>query len=542
MQCRPIYVIYLVCLLALLLTKTIKSQTGIVQNVRGVVVDKSSQTPLPGANIILQNSDPLNGTVTDLNGNFMLTGVRVGRQNLKISFVGYQTLELNELIVSSAKELVLKVELEENIYTTGEVVIQSYLRKDKPLNSMALVSARSFTIEETNRYAGSYGDPARMAANYAGVLSSRDNRNDIIIRGNSPMGLQYRVDGIEIANPNHFGALGTTGGPITVLNTNLLSNSDFLTGAFPAEYGNALSGIFDLKMRTGNTERYEYWGQMGFNGLEFGAEGPVSRKAGSSFLAAYRYSFVDIIEKFGFELKESADYQDLSFKLNFPTRKTGSFSIMGIGGTSNIEMVDSDSPQEDWTFATHGEDISTGSVIATVGITHQYFITKATRIRTDLAFIGTDVETQIDTFNLNPAHQFNWGGEKSKEFKYTLSSSIKSKIDSKNNISFGFTGDLYHVDYTDSTYYSGRYHMETDSRDQFALIRANGQWERKFIRWFTGYLGLNAQYLTLNSSFFIEPRLGMMWEVSPDSIGKLRIWFAQPNPAKNDVLCAIDRS
>ena len=150
---------------------------------------------------------------------------------------------------------------------------------------MALVSARSFTIEETNKYAGSYGDPARMAANYAGVLSARDNRNDIVIRGNSSMGLQYRMDGIEIANPNHFGALGTTGGPITVINTNLLTNSDFLTGAFPAEYGNALAGIFDLKMRTGNTERREYWAQIGFNGLEFGTEGPVSRKNGSSYLA-----------------------------------------------------------------------------------------------------------------------------------------------------------------------------------------------------------------------------------------------------------------
>ena len=170
-----------------------------------------------------------------------------------------------------------------------------------------------------------------MAANFAGVLTSRDNRNDIIIRGNSPIGVQYRLNGIKITNPNHFGAEGTTGGPITMLNTNLLANSDFLTGAFPAEYGNALAGVFDLKLRTGNSEKHEYWAQMGFNGLEFGLEGPFSKKTAATYLAAYRYSLTDIIEKMGVKLKESARYQDLSFNLNFPTKKNRGFYIVWPG-------------------------------------------------------------------------------------------------------------------------------------------------------------------------------------------------------------------
>jgi hypothetical protein len=507
--------VFLIFISILSATVTLQCQTGFFQIIKGIVVDKTSQVPLAGANVILVNSDPLNGTVTDLSGNFVLKNVPSGRQSLRVSFIGYQSTDLTDLIVSSAKETVLKIELEENIYTAGEVTISSEIRKDKPLNLMALVSARSFTIEETDKYAGSYGDPARMAANYAGVLSSRDNRNDIIIRGNSSMGLQYRMDGIEIANPNHFGALGTTGGPISVINTNLLTNSDFLTGAFPAEYGNALAGIFDLKMRTGNTERREYWTQMGFNGLEFGTEGPVSRKSGSSYLAAYRYSFVDILEKLGVELDESAKYQDLSIKLNFPTKNAGTFSLIGIGGTSRIKILDSESDQEDWTFETHGEDINTGSAVLSFGISNQYFFNESTRIKTDLSFVGSNVSTQIDTFGLTSPEKFNWAGEKSTELKYTITSSLKKKIDAKNNFAFGITGDKYDVDYSDSTFFKGNYRIETDSRDLFSLLRAYSQWERRYIYRLTSYLGLNFQYLTLNSSVSLEPRAGLLWEISP---------------------------
>lgn len=515
MQCSFQKILQLAFIAVFAFTISLQAQTVFVQQVKGTVVDKNSQTPLTGANVLLLNSEPLNGTVTDLKGNFILKDVPVGRQSLRVSFVGYQTLELTELIVSSAKELVLSIELVEDIYSAGEVTIEADLRKDKPLNPMALVSARSFTIEETNKYAGSYGDPARMAANYAGVLSTRDNRNDIVIRGNSSMGLQYHIDGIEIANPNHFGASGTTGGPITVINTNLLTNSDFLTGAFPAEYGNALAGIFDLKMRTGNTDKREYWAQMGFNGLEFGTEGPVSRKNCSSYLAAYRYSFVDILEQLGVNLDETAKYQDLSFKLNFPTRKAGTFSIVGIGGTSRIIIPDSDSGPEDWTFETHGEDVNTSSAVASIGISNLFFMNENTRIKTDLSFVGSTVDTKIDTFSLTSPEPFNWGGERSTEYKYTLSSALKKRLNSKNNIAFGITGDYYLVEYSDSTYYQGFYHKDTDCRDNFGLLRAYGQWEHRFTSGLTSYLGLNYQYLTLNSSSAVEPRAGLMWEINP---------------------------
>ena len=224
--------------------------------------------------------------------------------------------------------------------------------RDQPLNEMAVISARSFTVEETERFAGSVGDPSRMASSFAGVSTLSDQQNEIVIRGNSPMGLLWRLDGADIPNPNHFASLGTTGGGLSMINNNTLSNSDFFTGAFPAEYGNALSGVFDLKMRNGNNDSYEFTAQVGFNGLEAGAEGPISKKQGSSFLLNYRYSMLMLVDKvIGTEaLSVSAVpfYHDLSLKFNFPGKKYGKFSITGIGGVSGINEIESDKDTSEW--------------------------------------------------------------------------------------------------------------------------------------------------------------------------------------------------
>ncbi|NTV84482.1 MAG: TonB-dependent receptor, partial [Bacteroidales bacterium] len=227
-------------------------------------MDKSTQVPLPGATIVLLNSDPLKGAVTDERGLFRIENVPLGRQSIRVSFVGFKEITLSNLNIITGKELILLIELEEAIEEIGEVVIRPESGKDQPVSDMAVISARSFTIEETERYAGSVGDPSRMASGFAGVSTLSDQQNEIVIRGNSPMGLLWRMDGVDIPNPNHFASLGTTGGGLSMINNNTLTNSDFFTGAFPAEYGNALSGVFDLKMRNGNNESYEFTTQVGF--------------------------------------------------------------------------------------------------------------------------------------------------------------------------------------------------------------------------------------------------------------------------------------
>jgi len=205
------------------------------QTVRGVVLDKLNRSTLPGANVVLLNTQPVNGTVTDADGRFRFERIPVGRVSLKISFIGYKDVVLSNLILNTGKELVIEVELEENVIQQKGVEIKATTDKTATLNKMASVSARSFTVEETERYAGSRNDVARMASNYAGMMGANDARNDIIIRGNSPLGLQWRLEGIDIPNPNHYGSPTSSGGPVCMINNNLPSNSDFLTGTFPGE-------------------------------------------------------------------------------------------------------------------------------------------------------------------------------------------------------------------------------------------------------------------------------------------------------------------
>ena len=247
---------------------------NLTQTVRGSLKDKQTFEPLIGAKIIIVGTDPLIGAVSDLDGKFRLENVPVGRQQIAISYVGYEPMVLSNIDVAS-KEVVLNLEMTEAVNMMKKVEVKANSDKGESINKMATVSIRQFSVEQSNRFSGSFNDVARMAQNFAGVQGADDSRNDIVVRGNSPTGVLFRMEGVDIPNPNHFARFGTAGGPVSILNNNVLANSDFMTGAFPAEYGNAIAGVFDLKMRTGNNEKHEFMFQMGFNGAELMAEGPL---------------------------------------------------------------------------------------------------------------------------------------------------------------------------------------------------------------------------------------------------------------------------
>jgi hypothetical protein len=288
---------------------------------------------------MILSTEPVVGSSTDPDGNFKLTKVPVGNHTLKVTFIGYIDLTIPNVIVNSGKEVVLTIPLEEDIVQMEAIVIEETLDKNKPLNDMATVSARTFSVEETRKYAAAVNDPARMVASFAGVVPTSDGNNSISIRGNSPYGLIWRMEGVDIPNPNHFANVATSGGGISILSTQLLTNSDFLTGAFPAEYGNALSGVFDLNLRKGNNEKHEYTIQAGFLGMDVAAEGPFSKNYNGSYLINYRYSTLAVLTKFGLEVGEGVTaFQDLSYNFHFPTKKYGSFSLFGFGGLSSDKV------------------------------------------------------------------------------------------------------------------------------------------------------------------------------------------------------------
>ena len=511
----------IILLFAILLSSItlIKAQEAITNTIRGSVVDATTKAPLPGATIVLLGSNPTIGCVSDVDGNFILKSIPIGRVGLKVSYIGYSDRFYNNLTLYAAKELVINVSLDEKVFTTKAVEIRAKVDKQRPRNEIATVSARTFSVEETQRYAGSLGDPSRMAQNYAGVMSVGDSRNDIIIRGNSPMGLLWRMEGIDIPNPNHFGASGTTGGPVSMLNTNLLSNSDFFTGAFPAEYGNALSGVFDLQMRNGNNQNHEFVAQIGFNGFELGAEGPFSKKSQASYLINYRYSTLAVMDKIGLGALTGSSvpqYQDLTFKLNIPTKKAGRFVLYGIGGKSFIQLWDSKKKDDEASYGLSGTDTDFGSEMGVVGFYNVYYFNKSTRLKTNLSMSGTKATTAIDSLKGPDNTKTQFYRSSNSEVKYSFSTHLIKKFNSRNTLTTGVIFDRYDVNYLDSAYHwqSNHYFSDSDTKGSMNLIQAYTQWKHKFNDKLNFNIGLHYQYFDLNKSQVLEPRAGMEYKFS----------------------------
>ena len=523
--------LFIIAFLFLAVTGAKAQENGITQNIRGIVIDAESQMPLIGVNVYLQ-SDSHIGVSTDINGEFMLENVPVGRQSLEFSFIGYKPVLKRNLQIQTGKELYLEVEMTEMVEQLSEVVVKAEYNKSHTINRMATVSSRSFSIEETERYAGSLGDPSRMAQNFAGVLSAGDQRNDIIIRGNSPTGLLWQLDGVPIPNPNHFGAMGSTGGPVSMLNNNLLSNSDFFTGAYPAEYGNALSGVFDLNMRNGNNQTRQYVFQVGFNGFELGAEGPFSKKHQASYLVNYRYSTLGVMDALGFDVSGGSvpQYQDLTFKVNLPTKKAGTFSLNGMGGNSYI-MFDQDSENDGTYNNAAGLNTSNGSDLAFVNLSHLYFFNEKTRIKTWVSGSVFQVHTLVDSLDYKDStrseilKEILYYREQNREDKIQAGTKISSKINARNFLDLGLSFQRTQVNYLDSVLYDidtlnsspvYNYTVNTDIKgDYLNLLQAYAQWKHKFTDDLSLYSGVHAQYLELNKSFSAEPRFSLEYQLAP---------------------------
>lgn len=501
--------------LIIALTGSINAQT-IYQTVRGTVVDKISQSPIPGAVVMLLNAVSASGNVSDENGKFKLAGVPVGKQSLKISFMGYKEVVMQNLSVNAGKELVLNISMEEDVTAMNEVEITAKVEKNKPLNDMSAVSTRAFSVEETQKFAAAANDPARMALAFAGVVSSGDGNNNISIRGNSPNGLLWRMEGVEIPNPNHFSNVGTSGGGISILSAQLLNNSDFSTGAFAAEYGNALSGVFDLKLRKGNNQKREYTIQAGVMGVDLSAEGPFKKGYDGSYLINYRYSTLSVLGKMGVPLGDAiTNFQDLSFNIFLPTKKLGNFSAFGFGGLSDqVSYAKKDSLK--W-----GEDEFTSynarfySNTGAVGLTNTRLFSNQSYLKTALVLSGNKngyeqlkIQDDYATFIKDYDQRYT-------QTKVTLSSTYTRKLSAKSNIRTGFIlnqlgYDLLQRNTNDSVVLAEEINVKGSTQTAQAFF----QWSYKLTPKLTSNIGLHYFQLFLNNSNSVEPRGSLKYELN----------------------------
>jgi hypothetical protein len=490
-----------------------EAQTELYTAIRGTVVDKQSQFPIPGVQVIVISSNPVRAGVSDENGNFRVEQVPVGRQSIEVKMMGFEPMSFANVLLYSNRDLELNVQLMESITTTGTVEIVAQENKSETINKMSSVSTRTISMEEARRFSGTLQDPARMAQNFAGVSNASDSRNDIVIRGNSPTGVLWRMEGIDIPSPNHFATLGTTGGPVSMLNANNLASSDFSTSAFAAEYGNALAGVFDLRLRSGNKDKREFMGQVGFNGFEFGAEGPFKKGKQASYMLNYRYSLLGALQNMGVSFGTGAavpQYQDLTFKIDVPTAKAGRFALWGVGGTSFIDFKAAESDASDL-YNGDRQNSQWTNTTAVAGASHTYFFNEKTYGKLTLAWSTAAGTGYIDSLDVARNTHRTFGQDRTQE-KASAHYFINSKLNSRNSIRAGVIADKYYVHSVDSVLYqSAFYFRQSDQTGTVGLAQAYAQWQYRPTNRLTVNTGIHSQYFSHNNKSAVEPRLGMRY-------------------------------
>ncbi|MBS1771910.1 MAG: TonB-dependent receptor [Bacteroidetes bacterium] len=499
------------------------------QKIHGIVTDAASKQPLAGVIVVLQSNININA-ITDDKGFFEIENVPVGRQNFMFKLVGFEDYMVQQAMIISGKETDLSISMTESLKNLKEVTVKGSRDKIKPLNEFASLSARAFSVEETRRYAAAFSDPARMAQNFPGVSNAGDMDNSIVVRGNSPKGVLWRMEGIEIPNPNHFTSLGASGGAISMLNANTLGNSDFYTGAFVPEIGNALSGAFDLNLRNGNTQKREHTIQIGTLGAELATEGPLGKNKRASYLINYRYSTLAILQQFVDLNGVVPKYQDGSFKVNMPTNKAGTFTVWGLGGynkAANTPEADSSK----WTDDKPNEKFNSTNYMMVGGVSHQYFIKKDAYIKTIVSASQDKSEMNADT--LNPTDSYKNVPVNHTQLSNTAiraSLMYNQKLNAHNTFRAGIIGQQINYDlelaYFDNQKHQWKQILSGNGGTQF--YQGYIQWKSRLSEQFTVIGGIHGSYLALNSKYSIEPRISATYQINKNKFSIATGFHSKP--------------
>jgi hypothetical protein len=504
----------------------------LTQTVRGKIYDSETNIPLSGAKIQIFTSDTLAlyRTVTNTDGEFELPNIPIGKHELTSRYGFYEARSVT-ITVNTGKETIVQLPMSEAFIQQEEVKVTAR-RKGEAINELSTISAQQFSVEETNRYPGSRSDPARMASNYAGVQGADDSRNDIVIRGNSPLGVVWKVEGIDIPNPSHFAISGSTGGPVSILNNKILGNSDFFMSAFPAEYGNSTSGIFDLKLRNGNSNIHEFTGQFGFLGTEIMAEGPLGKNKKASYLAMGRYSTLSMFKAMGIQIGTDAvpTYGDFAFKFNWNLKKGASLSWFAIGGKSNIAIKISEQKEYSEEFYGQGDrDQYFGTSMAVSGLVYKKSLNEKTFLSATAAVSYEEQHTHHDflirtldttytdgnpVYNIRVDSIYPLMGYSFRTTRTTGYFSINHKITSQHLIKAGINLEGQYMNMLDSALNTSQtaFVERWNYRGYAALIQPFVQWKWRISEAMDFTAGLHSQYYSLSNSLSpVEPRLGWKW-------------------------------
>jgi acetylornithine deacetylase/succinyl-diaminopimelate desuccinylase-like protein len=503
----------------LLFSNSVRSSL-LTQKIRGTIIDKTSQLPLSGCIVVVaSDTSVLGAATTNVLGKFDLGSIPIGRHKIKVFDLAYRELEVRNVVLGTGREAVLHLSLEKE---GANGLVYSGQSQDISINDMAFVSTRTFAVEETERYAGSKGDPGRMVSNFAGVRGLDDTRNDMIVRGNSPIGLVWRLEGIDIPSPNHFALFGSTGGGVNIISNKILANSDFISGAMPPEYGNSVAGVFDLNLRSGNTENMEFAAESGVIVTELLAEGPLGKSRGASFLVSVRNSSFDLFNRLNRQLGEETasliglagipEYRDAAIKLNWPLRDHSNISLFGIGGTSEIEFLEEDRDPCSFSFEDHNQNVDFGTSMGLMGINYDRFIGSGTHARISVFTSIKDIHSRRDLVVRDSFTQSiievkpKYRNEFYKQ-DYGLRFVLNSRLNARHSLRYGLNLE------------DGYYNM-IDSLNEVSTTNYRGhipegnifaQWRFDLSNSLAITAGFHSAYFSLNSASSFDPRISALW-------------------------------
>lgn len=524
----------LAALFGVLLTGNLFSQS-LTQTLRGTVLDADNKQPLTGVQVLLSSS-PSKGASTDAEGRFRIENVPIGRVSLQVTYVGYENLQVQNIVVNSGKEVVLTLEMQESAAKLQEITITATQNKGEAVNEMALISTRSISPEETNRYAGGFNDPSRILSNFAGITNTQDGSNDIIVRGNSPKYVQWRLEGEQITNPNHFGDQSAVGGSISLLNNNLLAASDFHTGAFAPEFGDALSGVYDVRLRAGNNEKTEFLFGLGLLGTEMTVEGPFKKGYGGSFLVNYRYSTVGLVSDLGLVdvVNGVLNFQDATFKIVLPTKKAGLFSVYGLGGKSGFQLEDVTpaiwvTPGNNTTESETRNDFNKKSHLFNTGIKHSIQIGNKGLLHSSISYSSEGIEDDI--FEAGVVRFYDDEGElirdsvfsRSQTFQgrlrkptYRGSLTYQHKFSARSKVQIGSKYTLFDTRFEQNRFTdNGSQKLELlDFHENISTVRNFISWKYRVGEKLVLVSGLHNMNVLLNQKSTLEPRLALEWRAT----------------------------
>lgn len=512
------------------------------QTIRGTVQDADTGQPLAGATVVV-NEDT--GTVTDSLGRFRLDDLEIGRHyQLTVSYLGYAPVVVTEIFLESGREQVFDIGLSQSNAELATVTVRGRQTEGR----WRLPSVQVLTIEETLRFPATFLDPARLATAYPGVVGDNDQANGISVRGNSPNNVRWRLEGVDIVNPNHTPNAGTfsdrvtqSGGGVNILSAQLLGATRFYTGAFPVEFGDALGGVLDMRLRRGNDEKREWTLQAGLIGIDLAAEGPLNKKTGSSYLVNYRYSTVGLLQLMGLELGDEAiNFQDLSFNLAFPLKNGGEMTVFGVGGiSSNVFEAERDSTI--WMFSKDRFDIDFSSMTGIMGATLELPAGPNGLWKTSLAM--SVLESTRTAERLNSAYTPEFAEEDElNQSKISLHSYYQLKWNPRNRLRLGLVFTQMGYNITSSLAGDG---LIATGNTSGGLWQPYINWQNNLSPELILDAGVHFTHFGLSNSSVVEPRASMAWmPFGPQHRFSLayglhsqtqapQLYFAETEPASN---------